>query len=45
MFDVLLLEDFVINRQHRGAGVTENVFDTVVAQRLQNDLAAVQETI
>lgn len=45
MFDVLLLEDFVIDRQHRCAGITENVFDAVVAQRLQNDLAAVHATI
>ncbi|ENN87686.1 hypothetical protein RHSP_45851 [Rhizobium freirei PRF 81] len=40
VLDVVLLEDLVIDRKHRAARITENVFDAVVLERLQHDLRA-----
>ena len=37
---LLLLEDLVIDRQHRAAGIAENMLDPLVGQRLQHDLGA-----
>ncbi|MNT25120.1 hypothetical protein D3C86_2006970 [compost metagenome] len=38
VLDVFLLENLVIDRKHGTAGVTEDVLDAVILQRLQNDL-------
>ncbi|MHC2575132.1 hypothetical protein ACVMH6_007460 [Rhizobium leguminosarum] len=38
VLDILLLEDLVVDRQDRAAGIAEDMFDAVVLQRLENDL-------
>ncbi|MNT79393.1 hypothetical protein D3C72_2187220 [compost metagenome] len=40
VLDVVLLEDLVIDRQHGAAGITEDMLDPVVLQRLEDDLGA-----
>ena len=40
VLDLLLLEDLVIDRQHRAAGIAEDMLDPLVGQRLQHDLGA-----
>ena len=41
MLNILLLEQFVINRQHSPAGIAENMLHAIIAQGLQDDLSAV----
>ncbi len=38
VLDLLLLEDLVIDRQDRAAGIAEDMLDPLVGQRLQHDL-------
>ena len=38
--DLLLLEDLVVDRQHRAARIAENELDALIGQRLQNHLRA-----
>ena len=40
VLDLLLLEDLVIDRQDRAAGIAENVLDALVGQRLDHDFGA-----
>ncbi len=40
ILDIVLLEDFVIDRQNRAAWITEDVFDAIVLERPQHDLRA-----
>ena len=40
VLDVVLLEDLVIDRKHGPAGIAEDVLDTVIFQRAQDDLGA-----
>ncbi len=35
--DAVLLEQFVIDRQHRAAGIAEDIFDTLIGKGLQDD--------
>jgi hypothetical protein len=37
VLDILLLEDLVIDRQDGTAGIAEDVLDTIVLQRAEND--------
>ena len=38
----LLLEHFIVNRQHRSAGIAEHMFDALIGQRLEHDACAAQ---
>ena len=40
VLDLLLLEDLVIDRKHRAAGIAENVLDALIGQRLDHHLGA-----
>ena len=42
MGDAFDLEQRVIDRQHRAAGITENMCDALIAQRLNHHLGARQ---
>ena len=42
MLDRVLLEDRIIERQHRAAGIAEHHVDTLIDQRLDNDFRARQ---
>jgi hypothetical protein len=37
MLDLFLLEDLVIDRKNRTAGIAEDVLDTIILQRAEND--------
>ena len=38
--DLLLLEQLVVDRQHGAAGIAEDVLDTLIGERLDDDLGA-----
>ena len=40
VLDLVLLEDLVIDRQHRAARIAENMLDAIVLQRLQHHFGA-----
>jgi hypothetical protein len=40
VLDLVLLENLVIDRQHRAARIAEHMLDPLVGQRLQDDLGA-----
>ncbi len=42
MMDIILLEECVIDMQHRSAGIAKNSLNTFVLQRLDDDLSTTE---